>query len=213
MKIAKNTRLDVNRVILLNRKIRPSSISFRMLSSFYNKMEAEQIINDFSNKIRSKNPRKDAHRYILHLQSIGLVEKESTKKCKITKKGRWYVIAAKLGIPLFSLILLANVYVFQKNMKKRNKPDFYVVGFFFEKIRNFMTHHYRVHGELIRKNYVTKYANQSIRIPDSVFERLEEFDADFSDIVRWYLNVDDQIHTVLIKDELLVTNKAAVLSS
>lgn len=213
MQITKQTKLDVSRIILLNRKIRPATISFRILSAFYSGLETKQIVTNFTNVIRSKQPRKDVCRYMMHLQSIGLLEKNLGTNYSITKRGRWYVIAAKLQIPLFSLIMLANVYVFQKHMKKDNKVDFYVVGFFFEKIRNFMTHPYRVHGELIRKKYVTKYANQTIRIPDDVFERLSEFDADFEDIVSWYQKVDDQITAVLIKDELQFENSVATLDS
>ncbi|HXG13803.1 MAG TPA: hypothetical protein VNK25_01570 [Candidatus Nitrosotenuis sp.] len=200
MQITKQTRLDVDRIILLNRKIRPSTVSFRILSAFYDGVETKEIVSNFSNIIHSKQPRKDTCRYMMHLQSIGLLEKNLGTDYSITKRGRWYVIAAKLQIPLFSLIMLANVYVFQKRMKKDNRIDFYVVGFFFEKIKNLMTHPYRVHGELIRKNYVTKYANQTIRIPDDVFERLLEFDADLEDIVTWYRKIDDQVTAALIKD-------------
>ncbi|HXG73601.1 MAG TPA: hypothetical protein VNK44_02105 [Candidatus Nitrosotenuis sp.] len=207
MQITKQTRLDVSRIILLNRKIRPSTTSFKILSSFFDGLETKQIIANFSNIIHSKQPRKDACRYMMHLQSIGLLEKNLGADYSITKRGRWYVIAAKLEIPLFSLIMLASVYVFQKRMKMDNRADFYVVGFFFEKIKNLMTHPYRVHGALIRKNYVTKYANQTIRIPDDVFERLSEFDADFEDIVSWYRKIDDQITATLIKDELLFEGK------
>ncbi|MEM4378952.1 MAG: hypothetical protein QXX85_08235 [Candidatus Nitrosotenuis sp.] len=207
MQITKQTRLDVNRIILLNRKIRPSTVSFKILSAFYDGVETKQIVSNFSNIIRSKQPRKDTYRYMMHLQSIGLLEKNSDANYSITKKGRWYVIAAKLQIPLFSLIMLANVYVFQKHMKKDKRADFYVVGFFFEKIKKLMAHPYRIHGELIRKNYVTKYANQTIRIPDDVFERLSEFDVDFDDIVSWYKKIDEQVTATLIKDELLFGNK------
>jgi hypothetical protein len=213
MQITKQTRLNVDRIILLNRKIRPSTISFRILSAFYDGKEIQQIISNFSSVIRSKQPRKDVFRYMMHLHSIGLLEKDSEHRYTITKKGRWYVIAAKLGIPLFSLILLANIYVFQKNMKRDNKADFYVVGFFFEKIKSLMTHPYRVHGELIRKNYVVRYANQTIRIPDDVFERLAGFASDFDDIVSWYRQLDDQINAALIKDELLFGDKSVTLSS
>ncbi|MEW6043493.1 MAG: hypothetical protein AB1608_04465 [Thermoproteota archaeon] len=214
MKITKQTRLNVGRIILLNRKIRPSSVSFRILSAFYDNVETKQIISNFSKVIHSKQPRKDVCRYMMHLQSIGLLEKNSVHKYTITKKGRWYVIAAKLQIPLFSLILLANVYIFQKNMNGDNKADFYVVGFFFEKIKNLITHPYRVHGELIRKNYVSRYANQTIRIPDDVFERLTDFASDFDDIATWYRQIDDQVNAALIKDELLFgNNPTASLSS
>lgn len=213
MQITKQTRLDVNRIILLNRKIRPSTISFKILSAFYDGLETKQIVSNFSSIIHSKQPRKDTYRYMMHLHSIGLLEKNFDANYFITKRGRWYVIAAKLQIPLFSLIMLANVYVFQKHMRNDNRADFYVVGFFFEKIKSLMTHQYRIHGELIRKNYVTKCANQTIRIPDHVFERLSEFDVDFEDIVSWYRKIDEQVTAALIKDKLLFGNKMTSIGS
>jgi hypothetical protein len=205
MQITKETRLSLNKIILANRKIRANSTSFHILSSFYAGMKTAEIISKFSKKITSKYPRKDVCRYMTHLQSVGLLEKKShaPPEYTITKKGRWYVIAAKLGIPLFSLILLANVYVFQKNVRK-NSLDFYVVGFFFEKVKSFLTHTYRVHGELIRKNYVIKCANQTIRIPKYVLEQLErEFDADLNDIYNWYQSIDDDIDLALMRDRSL----------
>ncbi|MGQ0772252.1 MAG: hypothetical protein ACT4NT_05745 [Nitrososphaerota archaeon] len=150
-----------------------------------------------------------------YLQSVGLLEKKSSipPEYVIAKKGRWYVIAAKLGIPLFSLILLANVYVFQKNARE-NSLDFYVVGFFFEKIKNFLTHTYRVHGELIRKNYVIKCANQTIKIPKYVMEQLErEFDADLRDIYKWYQSIDDDIDLALMRDKTLFCDSKNSTSS
>ncbi|MEM3024516.1 MAG: hypothetical protein QXY25_01855, partial [Candidatus Nitrosotenuis sp.] len=66
MQITKQTRLDVNRIILLNRKIRPLTVSFKILSAFYDGVETKQIVSNFSNIIRSKQPRKDTYRYMMH---------------------------------------------------------------------------------------------------------------------------------------------------
>jgi hypothetical protein len=187
---------------LVNRKIRSESISLGILSSFYNGARTPEIISGFSSQISSRQPRKDVCRNMRYLCSVGLLEKCSDKppEYTITKKGRWYVIASKLGISLFTLILLANVYIFQKNMKKIHKPDFYVVGFFVEKIKALLTHTDRLHGTLIRKNYVIRYANQTIRIPDDVYKQLEcKFDSDFEDISKWYQEIDDRIDLALIK--------------
>lgn len=195
MTLTKKAKSQIHRMILVNRKIRPSSTPFGILSSFYSGMRTQDIISKFSSQVLSKNPRKDVCRNMHYLHSVGLLEKKSSLPISydITEKGRWYVVASRLGLPLFSLILLANVYVFQKNMQKSNRPDFYVVGFFFEKIRRFITHAYRVHGTLIKKNYVMKCANQTIRIPDEMIERLGEFDSDLRAIQRWYFDVDDKI--------------------
>lgn len=206
--ITKQTRRELNKVILLNRKIRSNSISFKILLSFYDGKDDQYVVDRFSHIIKTKNPRKDSHRYIHHLQSIGLVQRtQNNKSFTITNKGRWYVIASKLGIPLFSLILLANVYVFQKNMKKLNLDDFYVVGFFFDKIKNLITHSYRVHGALVKKNYVYKQSNQTIRIPQYAYEKLTQYDTDFEEIAKWYKQLDVQIDTTLLKDRMLFKNK------
>lgn len=199
MQITDKTKSSLNRIILINRKIRPESTSFGILSSFYAGAKTHEIILKFS-KSASQHPRNDVCRNMYYLQTVGLLEKRSSRpiEYEITAKGRWYVIASRLGLPLFSLILLANTYVFQKNMRQNNRPDFYVVGFFFEKIRQFITHSYRVHGTLIRKNYVARCANQTIRIPDDVFKRLTEFDSDFEAVCRWYCNINDEIDSTLI---------------
>jgi len=208
MQITKETKSSLNRIILMNRKIRPTSTSFGILTSFYSGTKTKEIITNFENKVTSKHPRKDVCRNMHYLQTIGLLEKRSSypRSYRITDRGRWYVIAARLGLPLFSLILLAHAYVFQKNMKQNGRPDFYVVCFFFEKIRHFITHSYRVYGTLIRKSYVARCANQTIRIPDDVFERLNEFDADFETIHTWYQRIDDEIDSTLICGEILKTN-------
>jgi hypothetical protein len=174
-------------------------------------LKTQEIILKFSKKVTSKYPRNDVCRNMHYLQTVGLLEKHTSRPVdyEITDRGRWYVIASRLGLPLFSLILLANVYVFQKNMRKNDRPDFYVVGFFFEKISHFITHAYRVHGILIRKNYVARCANQTIRIPDDVFERLSEFDSDFETIHTWYCNINDEIDSTLICGEILKTNVPA----
>jgi hypothetical protein len=203
MQITRETKSNLNRVILLNRKVRPMTTSFGILSSFYAGTKTHEIISRFAEIATSTHPRKDVCRSMHYLLSAGLLEKRSSHPVEyiITKKGRWYVIASRLGLPLFPLILLANTYVFQKNMKKNGRPDFYVVGLFFEKIKNFITHTYRIYGTLIRKNYVTRYANQIIRIPDEVFERLTEFDSDFEAIHEWYNNIDDKIEFALIEQD------------
>ncbi len=202
MEITRETKTILNRIILINRKIRSTSTSFGMLSSFYVGMMTQEIISKFAKNVTSKSSRKNVCRSMHYLQSVGLLEKRSSRPIEytITDKGRWYVIASRLGLPLFSLILLANTYVFQKNMKRDGRPDFYVVGLFFEKIKHFITHTYRIHGMLIRKNYVARYANQTIRIPDEVFERLAEFDSDFEAIRRWYSGIGDEIDSTLIGD-------------
>ena len=202
MQITREFKSSLNRIVLINRKIRPKSTSFGILSSFYIGVKTQEIILKFSNKVTSMHPRNDVCRNMHYLQTVGLLEKHSSRpvEYEITDKGRWYVIASRLELPLFSLILLANTYVFQKNMKQNDRPDFYVVGFFFEKIRHFITHAYRVHGTLIRKNYVARCANLTIRIPDDVFKRLTEFDSDFEAICRWYCNINDEIDSTLIGD-------------
>lgn len=215
MQITKETRLSLNKIILANRKIRANSTSFHILSSFYVGMKTSEIISKFSKEITSKYPKKDVCRHMTYLQSVGLLEKKSytPPEYMIAKKGRWYVIAAKLGIPLFSLILLANAYVFQKNVRK-NSLDFYVVGLFFEKIKSLRTHTYRVHGELIRKNYVIKCANQTIKIPKYVLEQLErEFDADLNDIYKWYQSIDDDIDLALMCDKSLFHHSKNLMSA
>lgn len=205
MALTKKAKSQIYRMILVNRKIRPSSTPFGILSSFYSGMKTHDIILKFSSQVLSKNPRKDVCRNMHYLHSAGLLEKRSSRPVSydITEKGRWYVVASRLGLPLFSLILLANVYVFQKNMQKSGRPDFYVVGFFFERIRRFITHAYRVHGTLIKKNYVMRCANQTIRIPDDMVERLGEFDSDLRSIQRWYFDIGDEI------DLFLIGNKTA----
>ncbi|GEM_PF-6460518 len=202
MQITGETKSNLNRIILMNRKIRPTSTSFGMLASFYSGVKTRETISRFAENVTSKHPRKNICRSMHHLQSVGLLEKLSSRPIEytITNKGRWYVIASRLELPLFPLILLANTYVFQKNMRRDDKPDFFVVGLFFEKIKHFITHAYRIHGILIRKNYVLRYANQTIRIPDGMFERLAEFDSDFEAIHRWYNNIGDEIDSTLISD-------------
>ncbi|MFY9299720.1 MAG: hypothetical protein WAO91_00820 [Candidatus Nitrosotenuis sp.] len=204
MTLTKEAKSQLNRIILVNRKIRPSSTPFGILSSFYSGMKTRDIISKFSNQVFSKNPRKDVCRNMHYLHSVGLLEKKSSRPVSydITEKGRWYVVASRLGLPLFSLILLANVYVFQKNMQKNGRPDFYVVGFFFERIGRFITHAYRVHGTLIRKNYVRRCANQTIRIPDDMVKRLGEFDSDLRAMQEWYFDIGDQIDSFLIGNNI-----------
>ncbi|HEY8111068.1 MAG TPA: hypothetical protein VIG05_09415 [Candidatus Nitrosotenuis sp.] len=124
---------------------------------------------------------------------------------ELTDVGRWYYVAAKIGISVSSLCLLSQAYVIQKNLENNGFVGYFAVTYFADIVK-----HSHSTSKLIRNlremGLTYRHHKNTIRIFPEKMKMLENYDAELTSLNKWVVGLKSKIADIEDDDPIAREN-------
>lgn len=192
MELSEKSKKEIASLFFKNRCLETNSTAHLICKVLYfAPCEQKQLIE----KILQMNKNLNVIRVtICDLQTKNLIQ-FTDGLLKLTDVGRWYYVAAKIGISVSSLCLLSQVYVIQKNLENNGFVGYFAVAYFADIVK-----HSHSASKLIRNlremGLTYRHHKNTIRIFPEKMKMLEIYDFELTSLNKWVVGLKSKIDDI-----------------
>jgi hypothetical protein len=202
MDLSEKSRKEISSLFFKNRCLETNSTAHLICKTLYfAPCEQKQLVE----KILQMNKNLNVIRVtICDLQTKNLI-RFTEGLLELTDVGRWYYVAAKIGISVSSLCLLSQAYVIQKNLENGGFVGYFAVADFADIVK-----HSHSTSKLIRNlremGLTYRHHKNTIRIFPEKMKMLENYDAELTSLNRWVAGLKSKIAEIEDDDPIAREN-------
>ena len=192
MEISVKSKKEIAMLLFKNCCLETNSTSYWICDILYsNPCEPKFLIG----KVLQMNKNLNVIRVtICDLQARNLI-RINNSHLELTDIGRWYYVAAKIGVSVSSLCLLSQAYVIQKNLESNGHVGYFALAYFADIVK-----HSHSLVKLIRNlrevGLIYRHHKNTIRVFPEKMKILEMYDAELTSMNRWVVELKPKIECI-----------------